>query len=50
MPLCRWGFCIGAKSPSWATDADLITACLLKDARDWPQGSDHVPVCVELRV
>ncbi|MBV9248019.1 MAG: exodeoxyribonuclease III [Acetobacteraceae bacterium] len=23
---------------------------VLKDARDWPQGSDHVPVCVELRV
>lgn len=22
---------------------------VLKDARDWPQGSDHVPVCVELR-
>jgi exodeoxyribonuclease III len=21
---------------------------VLKDARDWPQGSDHVPVCVEL--
>ena len=20
---------------------------VLKDARDWPQGSDHVPVCVE---
>jgi exodeoxyribonuclease III len=23
---------------------------ILKDARDWPQGSDHVPVCVELAV
>jgi exodeoxyribonuclease III len=23
---------------------------VLRDARDWPQGSDHVPVCVELRV
>ena len=23
---------------------------VLKDARDWPQCSDHVPVCVELRV
>jgi exodeoxyribonuclease III len=23
---------------------------VLKDARDWPQGSDHVPVCVELRI
>jgi exodeoxyribonuclease III len=22
---------------------------VLKNARDWPQGSDHVPVCVELR-
>jgi exodeoxyribonuclease-3 len=21
---------------------------ILRDARDWPQGSDHVPVCVEL--
>jgi exodeoxyribonuclease III len=21
---------------------------VMKDARDWPQGSDHVPVCVEL--
>jgi exodeoxyribonuclease-3 len=23
---------------------------VLKDARDWPQASDHVPVCVELRL
>lgn len=23
---------------------------VLKDARDWPQGSDHVPVCVEIAV
>ena len=23
---------------------------VLKDARDWPQTSDHVPVCVELRL
>lgn len=23
---------------------------VLKDARDWPQGSDHVPVCVELTI
>ncbi len=23
---------------------------VLKDARDWPQGSDHVPVCVEIRM
>jgi exodeoxyribonuclease-3 len=22
----------------------------LKDARDWPQASDHVPVCVELTI
>ena len=31
---------------------DLVPALrsqrILKDARDWPQGSDHVPVCVEL--
>jgi exodeoxyribonuclease III len=35
----------------WVTQ-DLAGALLwqkvLKDARDWPQGSDHVPVCVEL--
>jgi exodeoxyribonuclease-3 len=23
---------------------------ILKNARDWPQSSDHVPVCVELRL
>jgi exodeoxyribonuclease-3 len=23
---------------------------ILKDARDWPQGSDHVPVCVEVEL
>jgi exodeoxyribonuclease-3 len=23
---------------------------VLKDARDWPRGSDHVPVCVELKL
>jgi exodeoxyribonuclease-3 len=23
---------------------------VLKDARDWQQSSDHVPVCVELRL
>ncbi|MBN8905896.1 MAG: exodeoxyribonuclease III [Rhodospirillales bacterium] len=26
----------------------LARQVVLKDARDWPQGSDHVPVCVEL--
>jgi len=26
----------------------LISQEILKDARDWPQGSDHVPVCVEM--
>jgi len=35
----------------WATP-DLAGALrqhvVLKDARDWPQSSDHVPVCVEL--
>ena len=37
----------------WVTQ-DLVgklkRQIVLKDARDWPQGSDHVPVCVELRV
>ncbi|MDQ2804776.1 MAG: exodeoxyribonuclease III [Pseudomonadota bacterium] len=37
----------------WVTP-DLIGALrsqtVLKDARDWPQGSDHVPVCIELAV
>ena len=26
----------------------LSRQIVLKDARDWPQGSDHVPVCIEL--
>jgi len=37
----------------WVTP-DLVPALrsytILKDARDWPQTSDHVPVCVELAV
>jgi exodeoxyribonuclease-3 len=37
----------------WVTP-DLVGALraqiVLKNARDWPQGSDHVPVCVELEV
>ncbi len=28
----------------------LRSYTILKDARDWPQTSDHVPVCVELSV
>jgi exodeoxyribonuclease-3 len=28
----------------------LVSQTTLKDARDWPQSSDHVPVCVELNV
>jgi exodeoxyribonuclease-3 len=28
----------------------LISHAILKHARDWPQTSDHVPVCVELEV
>ena len=28
----------------------LKSQTILKDARDWPQGSDHVPVCVEIDV
>jgi exodeoxyribonuclease-3 len=28
----------------------LVKYEILKDARDWPQTSDHVPVCVELMV
>ena len=28
----------------------LVRHEILKDARDWPQTSDHVPVCVELEV
>jgi exodeoxyribonuclease III len=37
----------------WVTDdmaGKLKRQIVLKDARDWPQSSDHVPVCVELRV
>lgn len=30
--------------------AGLRRQTILKDARDWPRTSDHVPVCVELRV
>ncbi len=37
----------------WVTP-DLLSGLrghiVLKDARDWPQGSDHVPVCVEMEV
>jgi exodeoxyribonuclease-3 len=35
----------------WVTDdlgGKLASHTTLKDARDWPQSSDHVPVCVEL--
>jgi exodeoxyribonuclease-3 len=35
----------------WVThdlQGTLREAVVLKDARDWPQTSDHVPVCVEL--
>jgi exodeoxyribonuclease-3 len=35
----------------WVTpdlQGSLSKQVILKDARDWPQGSDHVPVCVEL--
>ena len=35
----------------WVTpdlQAALRRHAILKDARDWPQGSDHVPVCVEI--
>jgi exodeoxyribonuclease-3 len=28
----------------------LRSQTILKDARDWPQSSDHVPVCVEMRI
>ena len=28
----------------------LVRQTVLADARDWPQASDHVPVCVELEV
>ena len=35
----------------WVTDdlaGGLARQTILKDARDWAQASDHVPVCVEL--
>ncbi len=35
----------------WVTHdltGNLARHTVLKDARDWPRGSDHVPVCVEL--
>ena len=35
----------------WVTDdlgGSLARQTILKDARDWTQASDHVPVCVEL--
>jgi exodeoxyribonuclease III len=35
----------------WVTpdlQGSLTKHTVLKDARDWPQGSDHVPVCVEM--
>jgi exodeoxyribonuclease-3 len=28
----------------------LVRQTILRDARDWQQGSDHVPVCVEMEV
>lgn len=28
----------------------LVSHTVLKDARDWPQASDHVPVCVEMTI
>ncbi|MBS0560535.1 MAG: exodeoxyribonuclease III [Proteobacteria bacterium] len=37
----------------WVTpdlQGGLVRHAVLKDARDWTQGSDHVPVCVEMRV
>jgi exodeoxyribonuclease-3 len=37
----------------WVTPdlADKLRSLkILRDARDWPQTSDHVPVCVELEV
>lgn len=36
----------------WVTPdlaSSLRRQVVLKDARDWPQASDHVPVCVELK-
>jgi exodeoxyribonuclease-3 len=37
----------------WVTPdlvAGLKSQTILRDARDWPRGSDHVPVCVEMAV
>jgi exodeoxyribonuclease-3 len=35
----------------WITpDLTPLNQTILKDARDWPQSSDHVPVCVEIAV
>lgn len=37
----------------WVTPdltADLRSQTILKDARDWPRGSDHVPVCIEFGI
>jgi exodeoxyribonuclease-3 len=37
----------------WVTPdlvAGLKSQTILRDARDWPRGSDHVPVCVEMTV
>lgn len=37
----------------WVTSdltGTLRRQIVMKDARDWPQGSDHVPVCVELNL
>jgi exodeoxyribonuclease-3 len=35
----------------WTTaDVTPVSMTILKDARDWEQTSDHVPVCVEVRV
>jgi exodeoxyribonuclease III len=37
----------------WVTrdlQGSLQRQMIMKDARDWKRGSDHVPVCVELRV
>ena len=31
-------------------ESGLVSQTTLKDARDWPRTSDHVPVCVTLRV
>jgi exodeoxyribonuclease III len=37
----------------WVTEdlaGKLKRQMILKDARDWPQSSDHVPVCVEMQL